>query len=381
MTVKVTLRKKTITRGRQSLYLDFYPPIKNPNKDGFTRREFLGLYILSKPKTTTEKQSNKQKLYIAEQLCLKRENELNKPEIYTAFELDQKRKIEAGNKCFIKYCQGLASERKGSNKKSWKSALNYLVEFCNGSIKFNELNIDVLERYKRYLLNSNSVRSKKSKLSQNTAHSYFNKVKAALKSGFKDGYLAEDLSSKVNPIPKAETRREFLTQDELIRLYQTDCNNPLLKKAALFSALTGLRFSDIKALTWGKIRHIDNLGYMIFFDQLKTGSPEYHPISKEAYELLGEKRKEYDFVFEGLEYSAYQNKHLYQWIGAAGITKEITFHCFRHTYATLQLLGGTDIYTVSKMLGHKDVGTTQVYAKITNESKFKAAGKIKLRKS
>ena len=83
-------------------------------------------------------------------------------------------------------------------------------------------------------------------------------------------------------------------------------------------------------------------------------------------------------VFEGLEYSAYHNKHLFQWIGAAGITKDITFHCFRHTFATLQLFSGTDIYTVSKMLGHKDLKTTQIYAKIVDDTKRKAADKIKL---
>lgn len=83
-------------------------------------------------------------------------------------------------------------------------------------------------------------------------------------------------------------------------------------------------------------------------------------------------------VFEGLTYSAYQNKHLFQWVGAARITKDITFHCFRHTYATLQLSKGVDIYTVSKMLGHRNLKTTQIYAKIMDEAKLKAADNIKL---
>ena len=83
-------------------------------------------------------------------------------------------------------------------------------------------------------------------------------------------------------------------------------------------------------------------------------------------------------VFDGLKYSAYNNRHLYQWIGAAGITKKISFHNFRHTYATLQLLYGTDIYTVSNLLGHKGLKTTQIYAKVADQSKRKAADKIKL---
>ena len=102
------------------------------------------------------------------------------------------------------------------------------------------------------------------------------------------------------------------------------------------------------------------------------------PISEQAFSLMGERKEPTDQVFEGLEYSAYHNKHLFQWIGAAGITKEITFHCFRLTYATLQLSMGTDIYTVSKMLGHRELKTTQIYAKIIDKTKRDATDKIKL---
>ena len=94
--------------------------------------------------------------------------------------------------------------------------------------------------------------------------------------------------------------------------------------------------------------------------------------------MLGEQGNLDDKVFEGLKYSAYSNKHLFQWIGAAGITKDITFHCFRHTYAILQLANGTDIYTVSKLLGHKELKTTQIYAKVIDKMKREAVDKIKI---
>lgn len=83
-------------------------------------------------------------------------------------------------------------------------------------------------------------------------------------------------------------------------------------------------------------------------------------------------------VFKGLKYSAYHNKGIDKWVKDAGIIKKITFHNFRHTFATLQLYNGTDIYTVSKMLGHKNLATTQIYAKVVDESKRIAADKIKL---
>lgn len=71
--------------------------------------------------------------------------------------------------------------------------------------------------------------------------------------------------------------------------------------------------------------------------------------------------------------------YLKDWIKAAGITKHITFHCFRHTYATLQLAAGTDLYTISKMLTHSNVATTQVYADVVNDLKRKASEQITLK--
>ncbi len=93
---------------------------------------------------------------------------------------------------------------------------------------------------------------------------------------------------------------------------------------------------------------------------------------------MREREKTTENVFEGLQYPAYQNKHLLKWVSTAGITKDITFHCFRHTFATLQLSSGTDIYTVSKMLGHRELKTTQIYAKVIDQTKRTAADKIKL---
>ena len=102
------------------------------------------------------------------------------------------------------------------------------------------------------------------------------------------------------------------------------------------------------------------------------------PISEQAYQLLGERKGPTEKVFEDLVYSERLNMRLKYWVLKAGITKDITFHCFRHTYATLQLSLGTDIYTVSKMLGHRDLRTTQVYARIVDKKKQEAANKIKL---
>ena len=383
MATKVSLRQKKISKGRKSLYLDFYPPIPHPETGAPTRREFLGLYIYEKAKTPIYKKHNTETLKIGESIRQKRENFLNKPEIYNQYEKEQLRLKKLGEICFVEYFTKLANKRKASNHDNWISALKYLEAFTNGSLKFANLNQKFLEDFKEHLLTTKSNKSNKTTLSQNSAVSYFNKVKATLKQAYKDGILQFDLNIKVSPIKPDETRREYLTLEELNSLAKTDCNNSLLKRAALFSALTGLRFSDIQKMTWSELEYMSEQGYFLNFNQKKTKSVEILPISEQAYSftLGNQEPKEMPqdkCVFEGLKYSAYHNKHLFQWIGAAGITKDITFHCFRHTFATLQLFNGTDIYTVSKMLGHKDLKTTQIYAKIVDATKRTAANKIQL---
>lgn len=382
-TIKVTLRQKEISKGRKSLYLDFYPPIKNPETGKPTRREFLGLYTYKKASTVFDKQHNKETLAIANNIRQQRENRLNKPEIYTDFEKEQLSKKAKAKACFIQYFKKLAKKRTNTTHDSWYAAQKYLIDFTNGSLTFGEINQAFAENFKDYLLNTQSQRRNKSKLANNSAVSYFNKFKAALKEAYKDGLLPTDVSAKVQPIPYKETERPYLTMEELQKLISTPCKNPLLKRVALFSALTGLRFSDIQKMTWSELHHISGQGYVLHYKQKKTQKVEFLPISEQAYYFTygaidPKDMPQEKHVFDGLKYSAYQNKDLAYWIGAAGITKDITFHCFRHTFATMQLFNGTDLYTVSKLLGHKSIKTTQIYAKIVDKSKRDAVNKIKL---
>lgn len=410
MATKVKLRQKAISGNRQSLYLDFYPAIINPETGQQTRREFLNMFLCNEieieeqkyfddngkeqkrfvtildkkgePKkvklSPIDKQHNKETLQTAEHIRQKRDNELNKPEIYTGYEKEQLKIKEKGELNFVEYFKKLADKRKSSNYDNWVSAYHYLNSFTNGNVKFTDLNEMFCNDFKDYLFTTKSNKSSKVKLSQNSIASYFNKLKAALKQAYKDDYLQFDLNAKIEHVKPAETQRNFLTIEELNQLVKTDCNNPVLKSAAIFSALTGLRFSDIEKLIWSEIEFIEGNGYFIQFKQKKTKAVEMMPISEQAFSLLGQRKQLTDKVFEGLQYSAYQNKHLLQWLFDAGIKKKITFHCFRHTFATLQLSKGTDIYTVSKMLGHRELKTTQIYAKIIDQTKREAANKIVL---
>ncbi|MEO9967180.1 MAG: site-specific integrase [Reichenbachiella sp.] len=383
MAIKVTLRQKKISKARKSLYLDFYPSIPNPKTGEPTRREFLGLYILEKPKTPLDKQSNKETQQLAEQIKQKRKNELNKPEIYTEYEKERLKAKEKGEQDFVEYFKKLARKRKSSNYDNWMSSVNYLVSFTNeklnGSVLlFSDLNQSVVEEFRDYLLTTKSRKSDKVTLAQNSALSYFNKIKSALKQAYKEGILQFDLNAQIESIKEEDTQREYLTLEELNQLVKTDCKNPLLKQAALFSALTGLAFADIQKLTWSALEFVEGQGYFVKYRRKKTKRVDILPVPDQAIELLGKSGDPADFVIVGLNYSAYQNQLLAQWIKAAGIKKKITFHCFRHTYATLQLAKGTNIYTVSKMLGHKDLKTTAIYAKIVDQAKRDAAKRITL---
>ena len=373
MTTKVTLRQKKISKGRQSLYLDFYPAIPHPETGEPTRREFLGLYLFDKPKNPFDKQSNKETLQLAENIRAKRQIEIQAGN-YGFLNTRQKAETD-----FVQYFKQIVETKTGGNKNGWQTAFNYFEMFTGGKLTLSNLNEDLCNDFREYLLTAKRQRGIQSKqITQSSARAYYNKFKAALKQAYKKGLIEKDLSTRIDGISEPEVQREHLTLEQLQTLVNTPCSIPLLKNAAIFSALTGLRFSDIAKLIWSEVQYSEREGYFLQFRQKKTKGVEVLPISEQAFKLLGERKEPTEQVFKGLIYSAYLNVHLKQWILRAGITKDITFHCFRHTFATLQLSFGTDIYTVSKMLGHRELKTTQIYAKIVDETKRKAADKIKL---
>jgi len=179
---------------------------------------------------------------------------------------------------------------------------------------------------------------------------------------------------------------EFLSIDELKILKNTGCEDRILKRAFLFNCFTGMRFSDVKKLRWEDVRYSDESGHFIRYRQQKTGG-EYRQqktggevliyVSEEALQFLGEKREGTN-PFDGLTYSAWKNQQLRNWFHLAGIHRKVSFHCARHSYATNLLNSGTDITIVSNLLGHKNLKTTQIYAKVINIKKKEAVSRISL---
>ena len=261
---------------------------------------------------------------------------------------------------------------------NWTRVGKLLSIFSEGKpIPFRKINVKLLEDLKLFMLTAPQGGNKKGTLSQNSAATYFSIVKAGLHRAFIDEYLTVDIAAKVKGIPELKVKRETLTLEEAELLAQTPCENEVLKRAFFFAILTGIRLCDIHELTWGEIQKTST-GWRVDFTQRMTHVVDYLPINEQAYSLCGEPGEHDQQIFAGLTGSSWISRPLKKWIAASGIKKHITFHCSRHTFATLQLENGTDIFVVKGMLGHTNVKTTQIYAHIVDKSKRNAAEALQI---
>lgn len=202
----------------------------------------------------------------------------------------------------------------------------------------------------------------------------------ALNAAVRAEWLGENpfmLLSPAERVKKPESKRQFLTIEELKTLIATDCRNKTVKRAYLFSCYCALRLSDIENLRWKDIVCNDGK-YMIATVQQKTSTPIYTPLSKNAIKWLPERKTDDDnaLIFAALPSRMTTNKILKQWGAKAGIDKEITYHTARHTFGTMMMTVGADLYTTCKLMGHADVRTTQIYAKIVDSKKIEAVGMV-----
>ena len=277
--MKVSIREKELSDGRKSLYLDIYNPKSRPKR----KKEFLKLYLFGNPRNQKEREANRKTSLLAESIRSKRLLELQHNQ-FGFSHLNQE-----ANTNFIEYFSEQAEKRKEStgNYGNWDSVLKHLIRHSGKDFSTAEINTAWLEDFKDYLKNRARTKSDRP-LSQNSCFSYFNKMKACLKQALKDNLIASNPGAVVSGFKQGETQREFLTLEELKALAQTDCEMPIVKTAFLFSALTGLRWSDIQKLTWKEIQHSDSQGWYIRFKQKKTKGIETLPVSEQARNLLAQ---------------------------------------------------------------------------------------------
>lgn len=359
----ISLRKRLMKSGSISLYLDIY-------KDGKREYEYLKLYLHSKPSNTEERNQNKETLRLAQAMHAKRVIEVqnNMSGFIHSSKLDTS---------FLSFFRRLAETPNddGQIDGCWYSTLAALKEYCSEELTFRDVNEAFVKGFRAFLDNYEGQYSKSKKLSRNSKSIYFTKFRAAITIAYKGKYLSENPIVNVPTIRPVDTERTYLTISQVKVLAKTECNHPLLKRAFLFSCLTGLRISDIAALKWKQIKSFEG-GVRIVFKQEKTNWQEYLDISEHATKFLGERGFPDDHIFPDVHRDNHHGPRLTEWCQSAGIYESITFHSGRHTFAVMMLTLGESLYTVSKLLGHKRISTTEKYAKLVDKVKQDAVKKI-----
>lgn len=361
----IKLRVKHLANGNKSIYLDMY-------MNGKRKYEFLKLYIIPEY-NKSDRVRNSETLKLANAIKAQRIIELQNQS--HGFKINKTSHIRLTD-----YIQSVA-EKKSENevrKTVLHAVVYHLRRYNPNDIQLSRIDKDYILGFLDYLKTAKQTHTKKEKLLHvNTQVYYYKMLRYCLNYAVSEELISANPMNKIKNEEKPHkhrTEREYLTIDELRKLAQPPFYNGLLKKAFLFSCFCGLRHSDIIALTWGDIEMDDDGNARLYIIQKKTKEAISLPLSQEAIKQLPKREdaKEDDIIFKKLITLGRTNEILPKWAEQAGIKKHITFHTARHTHATMLLTLGVDLYTVSKLLGHTNIQTTQIYAKLVDESKKKA---------
>ena len=380
----VTIRFKDLAKGSSSIYLDIY-------RDGVRSYEFLKLYLIPE-KTEADKLANLATLDAANAIKAQRVREIVNGEaglkdtpgegvLLLDWMQIQRDKAEAAARD--------AGRPSKSTAKSYDTTRLHLARYIEEKYKGQPLTLAQVDKdfcagFVRFMRDSKKARTTKSgrvehknggTIGASTCNCYFAIFSAALNAAYKKGLIPSNPANRLEANERAsrkQTERDYLTEEELKALSTARCPNDQVRAAFLFSCMCGLRWGDIEALTWDKL-HREGEGWKVETRMLKTQKLLYLPLGPEAVKFLPErgKRKGTEKVFT-LPTICGTNKNVKKWAERAGIEKHITFHCARHTFATLMLTLGADLYTTSKLLGHSDIQVTQIYAAIVDKKKQEA---------
>lgn len=361
----IKIRVKELANGSKSIYLDMY-------MNGRRKYEFLKLYIIPEY-SKSDRVRNSETLKLANAIKAQRIIELQNQSY--GFKVNK-----ASNMKLVEYLQAVADKKSEDvvRRTALSAVIGHLKRYDHNDIQLNRIDKEYLLGFLEYLKTAKQTHSKKEKLLHaNTQAYYYKMLRYCLNYAVSEELISENPMNKIKNEEKPHkhrSEREFLTIDELRRLAQTPFYNTLLKQAFLFSCFCGLRHSDIIALTWGDIKKDENGNSQLHIIQQKTKEAISLPLSHEAIKQLPERGSVGDDekIFRKLITLGRTNEILPRWAEQAGIKKHITFHTARHTHATMLLTLGVDLYTVSKLLGHTNIQTTQIYAKLVDESKKKA---------
>ena len=378
--VKVWL--KPLRNGNKAIYLRCY--VANTGSKGY-KYENLGMYLVPEVDAATKNQ-NKNTLLAVEAIKAQRiiDAANGKASIKKA---DRTKKT-----LLVDWMQHYADKKaklgqSKSNAVTINNVLLHLIKYKGAKITMAQVDKAYCEGFVLYLANGKTIGTgkpeksgehKEKPIANSTARLYFNTFITALNEAVRDGVIDKNPTTQLKkeekkPLKRSGNDRGFLEIEEVKQLVDTPCNDDQIKKAFLFACFCGLRLSDIKDLKWEDIKKSADDSVAINKIQVKTRQSITIPLSANALEWMPErnKAKDADYVYN-LPSHFTINRSVKKWAKAAHIEKNVTFHISRHTFATTLLTLGADIYTTSKLLGHQNLRTTQIYAEVVNKKKVEA---------
>ena len=348
----VYLRKRKNSDGSTSLFLAIAK--KSFSGKWAYHYEFLTDCKLEKASNPIEREENRRRKVLAEEIRNKRAIELqsSKYDILPSFRQD----ID-----FLAYFQAFLDKYKKKDARLLIACFNKFKQFLQesdiSSLNAKQLDEALVEDFKEFL---------EEKLNGETPANYFKKFKKVLKQALRDKIISANPAAELTARRNEGVTKDILNFDEIQLLAATTANNEQVKRAFLFSCLTGLRYCDIVPLKWESIN-----GQVLKIKQQKTSKDVTIVLNDSALNLLGKPKKGAAAVFNLPSHTACL-KGLASWCKAAGIQKHITWHCARHSFATNIIFYGSDVNSASSLLGHSSLAYTQRYLRIANELKEKA---------
>jgi len=365
----VRIRLKKLKDGNKSIYLDIY-------RDGVREYEFLKLYLIPE-NTPDDKEKNRQTLELANKVKSKKILELDRAE--HGFISNTGKQKESITDYILTLSEKSKKEGARSMYYAYTGLYRHLVRYKGERITFKHVTKEFCSGFNEYLKTTNNEQYG-GFLSEGTQHQISSLLTCTLFRAIEDGFIENNAMKKLpraERLKKPDSSREYLTIEEIRELAKTPCVKELVKKAFLFSCFSGLRFSNVRDLKWGDFQTENDGEKVIKYRQTKTKKNEYLQVSNEAMKYMPDRNGANDdenvFIISN---NFASNQVLAGWALAAGIKKKVTFHVSRHTNATLLLSLGVPIETVSKLLGHSDIKTTQIYAKVIDQNKRAAVSKL-----
>lgn len=259
--------------------------------------------------------------------------------------------------------------------RTYKSQITKLQQFKK-NILFSEINLSFIKNYKSFMLNKLGNKP-------NTANKSLGMLKTFVNWGIEKRLIKENPFKQIR-ISKVQGERQYLSMSEVEKLEDLYYHGDLkyrqqnVLRYFLFVCYTGLRYSDIKNLKYKHIKKRLFKGNEVSFVEIqmhKTQLPVSIPLINKAKALMPKEYMKNYSVFKVLS-NQKTNQYLKEIVKAVGIDKRITFHSARHTLATNGLEMGIPIEVVSKILGHTELKTTQIYAKVNDGLKYKEMMKL-----